>query len=164
VINDQALFAVVIVVLAVAMLLMVLTTARVRRQALRAHRVGDPEEAVETDIPAPAGEQNPLSRMLDLRRWLAAVSIRRLYARMGYEAAKRGFPRKAAQTPYDYLIQLGSAFPGADADVRLITDAYVAAHYGQVPDTDDELAQIRAAWERARAMRPATLPKVNPEG
>jgi hypothetical protein len=46
---------------------------------------------------------------------------------------------------------LRHAFPGADEDVRVITEAYVATHYGEAPETDEELNAIRAAWERIRA-------------
>jgi hypothetical protein len=46
------------------------------------------------------------------------------------------------------------------ADVRIITDAYVKAHYGEVPDTDEALNVIRDAWERVRATpRPPPPPK-----
>jgi hypothetical protein len=88
-----------------------------------------------------------------LRRWLAAVTIRRLYVRAGREAARRGFRREPAQTPYDFLPTMQSAFPTAERDAQIITDAYVAAHYGQVPDTRDALEALRAAWERMRATR-----------
>jgi hypothetical protein len=88
-----------------------------------------------------------------LRRWLAAVTIRRLYVRAGREAARRGFRREPAQTPYDFLPTMQRAFPTAERDAQTITDAYVAAHYGQVPDTRDALEALRAAWERMRATR-----------
>jgi hypothetical protein len=39
----------------------------------------------------------------------------------------------------------------------MITDAYVAVHYGEVPETDAELEQIRACWERLKeSMRTAS--------
>lgn len=100
-----------------------------------------------------------LRQSLSLRRWLAALTIRRIYARMAHEAGRRGFPRLPAQTPSDYAPALRQAFPGADAEIERITAAYIAAHYGEVPDTDEALAAIRAAWERARASRPQTPAK-----
>ena len=71
---------------------------------------------------------------------------------MRHEAGKRGFGRKPAQTPNDYAPFLSQAYPGVDADLRIITDAYIAAHYGEVPDTDEGLNTIRQAWERVRAV------------
>ena len=86
-----------------------------------------------------------------LRRWLAAMTIRRLYARATHEATKRGHKRLASQTPYDFLAPMQTAFPTAEADARAITDAYVAAHYGEVPDSQAALDALKAAWERMRA-------------
>ena len=91
-----------------------------------------------------------LMNTFNLRRWLASMTIRRIYARMSHEAAKRGFARSLHQTPIDYLSQLRQAFPQTAGETRLITDAYIAAHYGQVPDTDAALQEIKQAWERVR--------------
>jgi len=41
--------------------------------------------------------------------------------------------------PAEYLETLHEALPGSEAKVRCITQAYVAAHYGQAPDTREEL-------------------------
>jgi hypothetical protein len=149
VISNEILYILVVVLLIAIMLLMVLTTARARREPVRV-RVGGDEEA-EPDGDVVRADHPPYARLLGLRRWLAGVTVRRLYARMVHEAARRGRPRLPVQTPYDYLPQLRDAFPGAGPEVRRITDAYVAAHYGQVPDTEEELAAIRTAWEHVRA-------------
>ncbi|MCL5994738.1 MAG: DUF4129 domain-containing protein [Chloroflexi bacterium] len=132
----------------------VVTTTRTRRRPLRVRKAGEEDGTVElaTAQPPPIHVET-LADRFNLRRWLAGISIRRLYACMAREAFRRGFPRQLAQTPDDYLPQLNSAFPGASVEVRLITDAYVAAHYGEVPDTVEKLARIRAAWERTRATR-----------
>ncbi len=148
VISNEALFIIVVVLLIAVMLLMVLTTARARREPIKV-RVDGGEEPVDAE---PEEQSVFLPHRPDLRRWLAGITVRRLYARMVHEASKRGFTRQPSQTPYDYIPQLVVAFPGADADIRLVTDAYVAAHYGQVPDTEEELESIRAAWERTRVV------------
>jgi hypothetical protein len=83
-------------------------------------------------------------------RFLAAVSIRRIYANMVRLAAGAGYPRARSETPYEYLATLRRALPGHEADVTIITEAYVNAHYGQVPDTREELERIRACWKRIR--------------
>jgi hypothetical protein len=84
-------------------------------------------------------------------RFLAAVSIRRIYANVVRLASDAGYPRARSQTPYEYLPTLYRALPGSEADVQLITEAYVQAHYGQVPDSREELQRIRACWEQVRA-------------
>jgi hypothetical protein len=84
-------------------------------------------------------------------RFLAAVSIRRIYANLVRLATELGYPRSEAQTPYEYLVVLSEALPEFGAEVELITEAYVNAHYGQVPDTREELRRIQDSWERVKA-------------
>jgi hypothetical protein len=86
-------------------------------------------------------------------RFLAAVSIRRVYANLVRLATQEGYPRARCETPYEYLATLRRALPGSEAEVQTITEAYVSAHYGQVPDTREELERIRACWQRVRAGR-----------
>ncbi len=81
------------------------------------------------------------------RDLLAALTIRRIYLRMEKLAGTRGFPRALAETPYEYRRALYKAFPGLNGDVQQITDAYVAVRYGEVPESDDELSAVRAAWD-----------------
>jgi hypothetical protein len=87
-------------------------------------------------------------------RLLAAVSIRRIYTNLVRLATEVGYPRAEAQTPYEYLQTLFEAFPGNEAEVEVITEAYVNAHYGQVPDSREELQLIRGCWERVREREP----------
>lgn len=84
-------------------------------------------------------------------RFLAAVSIRRIYANLVRLATNAGYPRSRAQTPYEYLQVLYEALPKSRDDVTVITEAYVNARYGQVPDTREELERIRDCWDRIRA-------------
>jgi len=84
-------------------------------------------------------------------RFLAALSVRRIYANVVRLATEAGYPRARSQTPYEYLGVLRRALPGRQEEVLAITEAYVAAHYGQVPDTRDELDHLRACWQRIRA-------------
>jgi len=84
-------------------------------------------------------------------RFLAALSVRRIYANVVRLATDAGYPRARSQTPYEYLGVLRRALPERQEEVLAITEAYVAAHYGQVPDTREELARLRACWQRIRA-------------
>lgn len=88
---------------------------------------------------------------------LAAISVRNIYANTIRLARQRGFPRKQAQTPYEYLPALQEAFPQAQAETLAITDAYVGVEYGELPTSREELDALRASYERLRAS-PA-LPK-----
>ena len=83
-------------------------------------------------------------------RFLSAITIRRIYANLVRLAADAGYPRGQSQTPYEYEYVLRQALPGSQADVALITEAYVSAHYGQVPDTREALQVIRDCWERVQ--------------
>ena len=84
-------------------------------------------------------------------RFLAAVSIRPIYGNMVQMATEAGYPRDKTQTPYEYLVTLHQAFPASVEELTIITEAYVNAHYGEVPDSHEELQRIRDCWERARS-------------
>jgi hypothetical protein len=81
---------------------------------------------------------------------LAAISVRNIYANTTRLARKRGYPRNKALTPYEYLPQLQAAFPQAPEDALRITDAYVGVHYGELPTSRTELAELRATYERLK--------------
>jgi len=81
-------------------------------------------------------------------RLFAAMTIRRIYAHLGALAAEQGYPRAPYETPYEYLPTLERAFPSNREEVACITEAYVAVHYGELPERPEDLAAVRAAWER----------------
>lgn len=89
------------------------------------------------------------------RDLLTALSVRWTYTRMAGLAEKRGFPRGKAETPNEYRLALGKAFPGGEGDIRLITAAYVAVRYGELPEDNEQLNVIREAFERLKAIHPA---------
>ncbi|MEA3337496.1 MAG: DUF4129 domain-containing protein [Chloroflexota bacterium] len=82
---------------------------------------------------------------------LAAISVRNIYANMTRLSRGRGYPRRKAVTPYEYLADLEMAFPEAKSEARIITDAYVGVHYGEFPSSREELDDLRAAYKRLRA-------------
>jgi hypothetical protein len=45
---------------------------------------------------------------------------------------------------------LEQAFPGCEPELAQITEAYVGAHYGELPERPEALAEIRAAFERIK--------------
>jgi len=76
------------------------------------------------------------------------ISVRRVYASVVKAATRAGYPREASSTPYEYVTDLDAAFRGSEADVRVVTEAYVRAHYGEVPFSSEELARVRGAGSR----------------
>ncbi len=148
-------FVITLLIFAALVILILMLMRRSERRALIANRqAADDEGALARAGDALGGRATRTSGLAALRRWLATLTIRRLYARATHEAGRRGFRRAAAQTPYDFLPVLQRAFPAAESEARVITDAYVAAHYGEVPDTQEALEALKAAWERMRTTRP----------
>jgi hypothetical protein len=85
-----------------------------------------------------------------LRQAYATATIRQIYASLCHWAAGQGHPRPAPETPYEYLPELIGALPGREAELRLITEAYVRVRYGEAPTPREELGRVRAAWQRVR--------------
>ncbi len=85
-----------------------------------------------------------------LSRLLAAATIRRIYAHVTALGGERGYPRLPQQTPYEYLPELTQAFPGLAAELKGITEAYIAVHYGEAPEDPAVLDDVRAAWRLVR--------------
>jgi len=92
-----------------------------------------------------------------LAGYWTAMTIRRVYGRVLNLAEDRGFPRGASQTPYEFLPILRQAFPGASTPLAYVTEAYVAVHYGEIPEDPSVLAEVAAAWEsiRTRSAEPS---------
>lgn len=92
-----------------------------------------------------------------LGRVFAALTIRRIYAHMASLAEKRGYPRARDETPYDYVPTLHRAFPESEAEVTRITESYVAVHYGELPEREDDLSAVRSAWDHIQHHHPARV-------
>lgn len=80
------------------------------------------------------------------RDWRTAASIRRIYQQMVSAATEQGYPRGRAETPYEYLARLHGVWPHHVAQTGLITEAYVRVRYGELPETAQELEEIRVSW------------------
>jgi hypothetical protein len=82
----------------------------------------------------------------------SAASIRKIYASMVDLATEAGYPRRPAETPYEYRNTLYLAFAGGRDPVDTITEAYVRVHYGQVPDTREEMDHIVQCWHQVQQL------------
>lgn len=83
-------------------------------------------------------------------QFLAAISVYAIYTNLMRLAAAQGHPRQRSETPYEFLARLEALYPQAKEDMRAITEAFVAARYGEVPVEEAALDALREAWERTR--------------
>jgi hypothetical protein len=81
---------------------------------------------------------------------LAAISVQNIYANVSRLARDRGYPRRPAQPPDDYLPVLVQAMGGFEDQLARITAAYMRVHYGDHPVSRDELAQLREDYRAVR--------------
>src|SRR5690606_25713275 len=94
--------------------------------------------------------QGLLDRARRWRQMWNAASIRRIYENMLYLATVNGYPRGAVETPNEYIKTLDEAWPERHDEIVRITRAYIQVRYGEVPETRQELDDIRDAWNRLR--------------
>lgn len=87
-----------------------------------------------------------LSRLGLFTDWRTAASIRRIYRQMCAVADASGFPRLPTETPYEFLQTLAQTWPNNQQETRLITNAFVKVRYGELPESREELEEIRQAW------------------
>jgi len=147
----------ILAIVVVARLLIELARRRERLQGRRYHLLAAEDGAARirpSEIESQAG--NWLQRLARQfrqgpSRWLAAMTIRRIYAQTAALGKECGAPRLACATPYEYLPTLTRLFPGVEPDLEIITGAYVRAHYGELPDTPERLGEVREAFRRVRA-------------
>ncbi len=152
-----------LVIAAFLVVVLIAGAARIAAKRRLARPPGDmPEAAPELDAETLAARTVGGRVGARLSKLFAAATIRLIYARLTAEAARRGERRAPAQTPLEFMPSLARAFPGADEDARRVTDAYINAHYGEIPDTLEKLRAIQAAWARLRRVEPPLAPKVVP--
>jgi hypothetical protein len=85
-------------------------------------------------------------------REIHAENIRRIYAAFQQRAARAGMGRMDAETPLEFLSRAVLEWVAAADDLRAITLAYIAIHYGEIPATAEEESHARDAWRRARPL------------
>jgi hypothetical protein len=95
------------------------------------------------------------------RRHRSAATVRKIYASMVDLAAEAGYPRGKAVTPYEYRETLHQVFAGGELAADAITEAYVRVHYGEVPDTQAEMDQLRQHWQLIQTL--AAPPPAEPQ-
>ncbi len=131
--------------------LVALALARAYQQATFAARDSARSRHETAEDEEPGLGRRVLGRLGLLRQWRAAASVRRIYRQMCRAAGAAGYPRLGAETPYEYLPSLDRAWPDHAAETRAITEAFIRVRYGEIPETEEELEGIRAAWRRLEA-------------
>lgn len=147
-------------VIAAAVVLLIVAISLYRLRARSSHPSNEERESVWEGVQLRDGLGNllrsgrrRLSGMADalthsyLGQVFAALTIRRIYAHLASLAAREGYPRAQDETPYDYLPTLKTAFPESRREVTQITESYVAVHYGELPERQEDLSAVRSAWQ-----------------
>lgn len=89
--------------------------------------------------------------LLPGERILAAMRIRRIYAKLLRLSAELGRSRPASSTPNEFLPHLYGLFPLLDEELMRITQAYVRVRYGELPENLEQIEAIEVAWRKVRA-------------
>lgn len=154
-VTSSARWGMVLAVVAILSLLIALAVVRARRSS---RRPGDDERESVWSTRAALGDLAAALRSLwPSRRRLAdqdddsgVAAVRRLYRELLRLAAAGGFPRDSAQTPYEYLPQLGLWVPERNAECGIITEAYVRVRYTPHNPTPEEVTAVEAAVDGIR--------------
>jgi hypothetical protein len=102
-----------------------------------------------------SGEQRPGAAGASVRSWFGVRSPRErvLYHYLGVlrRAKRRGFPRRAPETPDEYGLVLGPRLLEAQLELDLLTEAFVEAKYSQHEVEPAQVGRARAWGQRIRA-------------
>lgn len=88
-----------------------------------------------------------LTRLGLVGRLAAAARIRRIYAQLMVLSAELGSPRRAWQTPLEFMVTLHGLFPEHGDELVAVTGAYVRVRYGELPESRTEFNRVQSAWK-----------------
>lgn len=77
-----------------------------------------------------------------------AERVRQIYRELMDLTDELGRGRAATQTPLEYLPVLTAVFPEHAEEVAFITSAYVKVRYGELPESQEEVQRLEAAWQK----------------
>ncbi len=81
-------------------------------------------------------------------RHFGTDTVHDLYKNLLLFGDEHGLARPQEKTPYEYLAPLCHHYPQRKQDFLTLTDAYVAAHYGEHHFPADALESLQQAWQR----------------
>jgi hypothetical protein len=94
-----------------------------------------------------------LARFMNKNFQVEAVSVRQIYRKLLSWASGNGCPRRASQTPYEYLENLVKWLPEAAVPLERITRGYVSVRYGGAGTEAGELERIGESLKEAMRLR-----------
>jgi len=68
-----------------------------------------------------------------------------------------GTPRPPALTPLEFIPRAAVLFPDHLAALQTLTQAYLRVRYGELPETQEEVDAVNAAWEAVQTAGKAQL-------
>lgn len=77
--------------------------------------------------------------------------VRYFYLSTVKRAQEKGVKRADNETPLEFMADLKESWPEAEAEIDLLTDAFLKARYSPQPIAKEELNPIKAKWKRAKA-------------
>lgn len=93
------------------------------------------------------GLDNLTARFRPARRAIVAARIRRIYAQLLDLCGELNLPRLQHRTPLEFLPEMGEIFTTQTEELGVITQAYVRIRYGELPESQEEMDRIEAAWQ-----------------
>jgi hypothetical protein len=138
----------IIFILVILIIFFIIVTRRLTR--LRKIRLQQGKDAnINLENP-PTAIANKSSRrkLRGAARSQAALRIRQTYSDLMQLFEKLNAPRPEAYTPLEFLPKMIIVLPERSHDLELITRAYQDIRYGELPETEDEVTEILAAWKR----------------
>jgi len=87
-----------------------------------------------------------------------ALIVRRVYAQLLEWAAREGRSRRPAETPLEFGAALSKRRPDLQADLDILTHAYLQVRYGERPESREMIERVLGCWARVRSSpsRPKT--------
>jgi hypothetical protein len=73
------------------------------------------------------------------------------YLSVLHRAGQQGFPRRPAETPYEYRATLGPKLPEAQSEMDQLTHAFVEARYSQHAVDREDARRVRVSWQQVKA-------------
>jgi len=80
-----------------------------------------------------------------------ALIVRRVYAQLLEWAAREGRSRRPAETPLEFGAALSKRRPDLQADLDILTHAYLQVRYGERPESREMIESVLACWARVRS-------------
>jgi len=90
-------------------------------------------------------------RLYEARKLWASARIRWVYYRLMQLMASLGHARSSSTTPLEFLPELRTWIPDHEEELAEITRAYLLVRYGEVPEDEEEVRKVLAAWEKIQS-------------